>query len=116
MAKEVVEWVRENVIVAINKFKKNISKKLQIKKLILFGSYARGDYHEDSDVDLILVSPAFRRKKFVKRSWGFYKFWHLDPEINYPVDFICYTQEEFKKLKKCVSLVSMALEEGIEIN
>ena len=106
---------RENVISAINKFKRNISKSIDIKKLILFGSYTRDDYTSDSDVDLILVSSDFKGKNFTKRSWGFYKFWHLDPEIKYPVDFICYTPEEFEKLKKRVSIVSEAIKEGIEI-
>jgi hypothetical protein len=31
------------------------------------------------------------------------------------VDFICYTPEEFEKLKKEVSIVSEAFKEGIEI-
>jgi len=31
------------------------------------------------------------------------------------VDFICYTVDEFNKLKKKISLVSTALKEGIEI-
>lgn len=29
-----------------------IAKKYQISKVCLFGSYARGDYHEQSDIDL----------------------------------------------------------------
>ena len=37
--------------------------------------------------------------------------WPLD----LPADFICYTPEEFEKLKKEVSIVSEALKEGIEI-
>lgn len=94
----------------------NISKNVKLQKIILFGSYARGDQHKDSDVDLILVSANFKRKKFVKRSWGFYKYWHLDSDINYPVDFLCYTPEEFKKLSKGVNIVSEAIKEGIEIN
>jgi hypothetical protein len=40
-----------------------------------------------------------------------YDFW----DLNYPVDFLCYTPEEFNKLKKEVSIVSEALKEGIEI-
>jgi hypothetical protein len=36
-------------------------------------------------------------------------------DLNYPVDFLCYTPEEFNKLKKEVSIVSEALKEGIEI-
>ena len=29
-------------------------------KVILYGSYARGDWHEWSDIDLVVVSPDFR--------------------------------------------------------
>lgn len=29
----------------------------RIERIILFGSVARGEYHEDSDVDLIVVTP-----------------------------------------------------------
>jgi hypothetical protein len=36
-------------------------------------------------------------------------------DLNYPVDFLCYTPEEFNKLKKEVSIVSEALKEGVEI-
>jgi len=36
-------------------------------------------------------------------------------KINYPVDFICYTEEEFNKLKNKISIVSVAIKEGIEI-
>jgi len=30
----------------------NLAKKYQVKKVILFGSRARGDYHRTSDIDL----------------------------------------------------------------
>ena len=32
-----------------------IAKKYPVKKINLFGSYARGDYKENSDVDMILI-------------------------------------------------------------
>ena len=32
---------------------------IPIKKAILFGSYAKGNYHEWSDIDLAIVSKAF---------------------------------------------------------
>jgi hypothetical protein len=34
---------------------------------------------------------------------------------DYPVDFLCYTPEEFRKLSKQISLVKQAIKEGIEI-
>ena len=42
---------------AIARFSKAIEAKgIRINKLILYGSYARGDYREGSDIDLILIS------------------------------------------------------------
>ena len=45
---------------AIARFSKAIEAKgIRINKLILYGSYARGDYREGSDIDLILISEDF---------------------------------------------------------
>ena len=103
---------KKNAIVGeLNKFKKQLSLNIPIKKMILFGSLAKGRYHKDSDIDLIIVSDKFRGKKSFKRSIGFYKYWDSD----YPVDFLCYTPEEFNKLKRQITIVREAVREGIEI-
>lgn len=96
----------------LREFKKKIEKKYGIKKMILFGSLAKGEQKEDSDVDFIVVSEKFKGKNHLKRSPSLYLEWNF----GYPVDFICFTPEEFEKLKKRVSIVSEALHEGIEIN
>lgn len=106
MDKRKVELIKELKI-----FKKKISKKYKIDKFILFGSRVNGKFHKDSDVDLILVSKKFEGKKSFKRSPEIHMKWDLD----YAVDFLCYTPEEFDKLKKQVSIVSEALKNGIEI-
>ena len=92
-------------------FKYRLSKRLPIDRMILFGSYAKGKPHKDSDVDLIIVSPKFRGMEFRYRPIGFYKHWNLDA----PFDFLCYTPEEFNKLKKQITIVKEAVNEGIEI-
>jgi len=66
---------------------------------------------EDSDIDLILVSRNFAGKSFFDRPIGLRKFWTL----HYPVDFLCYSPEEFKKEKRRVSIVSEAIREGLEV-
>ncbi len=95
----------------LKEFKRNLSKKININKIILFGSRAYGKPNRWSDFDLMIISKNFRRKKFRYRSLGFYKYWNLD----YPVDFICYTPEEFNRLKKQITIVKEAVENGIEI-
>ena len=95
----------------VKEFKRKLSEYLPLKKLILFGSRASGKKHEFSDFDLIVVSPKFKRKKMFERGIVLYDYWNM----NYPVDFLCYTPEEFDRLKKKVTIVREALKQGIEI-
>lgn len=95
----------------MKKFKKELSKKISIKKMILFGSRATGKTHKWSDFDIVVVSNDFKGKKSFERGIGFYDYWGYD----YPVDFLCYTPEEFEKLKKKITIVRNAVKEGIEI-
>jgi hypothetical protein len=48
---------------------------------------------------------------FFKRGAKMYDYWTLD----YPVDFLCYTPEEFNRMKKQITIVKEAVENGIAI-
>lgn len=100
----------KTIIKGIKEFKNKLSKEKKIDEIIFFGSRVKGKHKKYSDIDLIIVSPEFRGIK-TGRAIGLHKYWKL----NYPVDFLCYTPEEFKKLKKQISIVSTALKEGITI-
>lgn len=95
----------------IENFKKKMQKDFKISKLMLFGSFARGDYKKWSDVDLLIVSKDFKKFKKVQRAAKLYDYW----TYKYPVDFLCYTPEEFNKLKKQITIVREAVKEGIVI-
>src|SRR3954454_11257121 len=43
---------------AIRRFARQVAERFQPDKIILFGSYAYGTPHEDSDVDILVVMPA----------------------------------------------------------
>ncbi|MBU2578965.1 nucleotidyltransferase domain-containing protein [Patescibacteria group bacterium] len=66
--------------------------KLPIKKVILFGSYAKGEQHKWSDIDLCIISSAFNRKKdpldylWSKRIVN--KNVHIEPIGFHPKDFV----------------------------
>ena len=102
---------RKKHINLLREFKKGLSENIPIQKMLLFGSRAKGKPHRWSDFDLIIVSQKFRGKVSFKRAVGFYDYWNLD----YPVDFLCYTPEEFKRLSKRITIVREAVREGIEI-
>ena len=102
---------KDNLKKELQKFAKRISNEIDIEKIILFGSRATDDFGENSDVDLIIISDDFDGMNFFERVKKMYDFW----EIELPVDFICYTKNEFNNLKKGVTLASIALKKGIEI-
>ncbi len=74
-----------------------------VRKVILFGSMARGDTHEWSDIDLIIVKDT--DKKFLDRLDEFY----TGPSE--PKDILVYTPEEFEYMKER-PFVKNALKEG----
>src|SRR6516162_11533392 len=44
---------------AIRRFARQIAERFHPEKMILFGSYAYGAPHEESDVDLLVIMPAY---------------------------------------------------------
>lgn len=102
---------KRNIIKKLKYFKAQLKKDFIIQNFIFFGSRVSGRPHRYSDIDLIMVSPKFRKFDFVERGSKMYDYWSL----HYLVDFLCYTPEEFKRLQKRVSIVSEAVKTGIEI-
>lgn len=46
-------------LAAIRRFARQIAERFQPEKIILFGSYAYGTPHEESDVDLLVIMPTY---------------------------------------------------------
>ncbi len=56
------------VVNVLKKFKSSLEARgIMVTKIVLFGSYARGTSHEDSDIDVIVLSPAFSGKGLFDR-------------------------------------------------
>jgi len=56
--------IKEIIFQCINELKKN---NIPIDEVILFGSYAKGNYTEYSDIDLLIVSPIFKGRRMEDR-------------------------------------------------
>lgn len=96
----------------VSEFRRTLERQFgTIDHVIVFGSQARGDAHADSDVDVIVVSPAFRGMNSLLRSAEARRSWTR----HVPVDILCYTPEEFADLSQRFSLVSEALREGTDV-
>jgi predicted nucleotidyltransferase len=55
---------------AIRRFARAVAARFQPEKIILFGSYAYGKPHADSDVDILVVMPARNQRDQVSRFTG----------------------------------------------
>jgi predicted nucleotidyltransferase len=77
-------------------------------EVILFGSHARGDPDENSDVDLMIIAKS-NLPRF-KRSRELYKLMRPYP---FAMDLVVYTPEEIERgMRSPVSFVSTVLREG----
>jgi len=92
MAKREIETIIE--------YLKNLLKNrgIKIDKIILFGSYARGNYKEDSDIDIVIISKDFSGKGiFEKAKMLGDTEWRLIDKFLVPVDIITMSPEDFEK-------------------
>lgn len=77
-------------------------------RVILFGSYGRGDADEDSDVDLLVIKPQvdnpYEEMLHLRRAIG---------PIGAGVDVLVYTEKNVEERKDwCTSPIYWALREG----
>ena len=94
----------------VKRFINLIVKKFNLKKIIIFGSFAREDYHKGSDLDLIIVGEF--KERFVDRIGKIIELNDSDLEI----DAMVYTEEEFQKMiQDRRPFIEQALEEGIVV-
>ena len=64
------------------------------EKIILFGSAARGDYHADSDIDLLIIKKSDKKKAYrIKEIFESLR----NTSRTYSLDPIVYTPDEIKK-------------------
>ena len=69
-----------------------IIRRYRPKKIIVFGSFARGDVHQGSDLDLVIIKNT--KEKFLRRMDAVLDL--CDGEI--AVEPLVYTEAEFKKM------------------
>ena len=82
-----------------------ILRSLGVKRIVLFGSVARGEVAVWSDLDLIVVLDS--ELPFIKRLGWLYD--HLQPRVG--LDLLAYTPQEFEALRERPFL-RQALREG----
>ncbi len=86
---------KREVLEIISGFQKALEGKgIEINKLVLFGSYATGQFREGSDIDVVVISDSFTGKGYWERidilSDAIY-------EVFAPVEAVGMTPDEWEK-------------------
>jgi predicted nucleotidyltransferase len=104
--------VRKEIIDIIRLYLKDLSfNGIDIKKAILFGSHVKGNFHKDSDIDLMIISPIFDSNydEYLTR------IWFLTKSTGYKIEPVPVGERKF--LEDDVSpLLEMVRREGVEIS
>ncbi len=104
-----------NPIQITRDYVKNLKDKIRVEKTILFGSSARDEMNQDSDLDIIIISPDFKKMKYIDRLILLSKA-RGNQFTFIPMDILGYTNEEFEKMAKESVVLGEAQKEGKEIS
>ena len=83
---------REEILRGLDRLVRRLKETLPLEKVYLFGSFATGNIHEGSDIDLVLVGQF--RERFQER---IFRVLELNDE-NLPVEPLCYSPDELEAM------------------
>lgn len=103
--------MNEEVFSRIKKIAERLKKEYSAEKVILYGSYAKGEAAEDSDVDLFIIAPT--NERFFQRMATVLRLIR-DLKKGIPIEPIVLTSNEVKeRIEIGDQFIKQIIEEGI---
>ncbi|GEM_PF-802182 len=99
---------------ALTRFAKRLNEEIGATRVLLFGSYARGNAYYDSDYDFIVVSPRFEGVDSFHRGRDLRDIWTKVGGYG-PMDIVCLKPQEFDCASTHITLVNSVLPEAIDL-
>lgn len=97
------------VVTSIKNYLKAVAQMgIPVKYGVLFGSYVRGQEHEWSDIDLLVVSPRYD-KKWTHKDWA--KLWVIAAQTDSRIEPIPVGEKQFKE-DNSSAIIEIARREG----
>ena len=103
----------EAVQAELDKLKELIINAIPVEQIYLFGSYAYGKPHKDSDLDLYVVVKDDLPMRDLDA--GLQIRFAIDPEKSMPVDIIAKNKRDFTNRLNAITLERKVTREGIRI-
>lgn len=105
--------MKREILLRMKRISERLKEKYDANTVILFGSYARGEETEDSDIDLLVIAPS--KERFFDRI-GSAKRLIRDLRDGLPIAPIVLTPEEAEKRRKIGDqFITDILENGVNI-
>lgn len=105
--------IMQDIMERIKAISKRLKKEYHAQRIILFGSYARGEATEDSDVDIFIIAPV--KERFFERGATVRRVVR-DLYRGIPLSPIVLSQKEVEeRLRRGDQFIGQILEEGIEL-
>lgn len=87
MAQKIPKKIKKDIIKYVDELKRDIP----IDRVVVFGSYAKGNFTSKSDIDLAIISDFFS-KKGSNNSFLFRKLWNVK---NSNIDPVGYSNKDY---------------------
>lgn len=95
---------KDQVDEIIKGFISRLVNEIPVEKVVLFGSYARGNPKEHSDIDLAIISDWFRDKTRIESMQYLSR---IAASYNTLIEAIPFTNEEYRQLDKRTFLATI---------
>ena len=103
-------YSKDEVIALIRTFVEDLRRDFPINRAFLFGSYARGQIKDYSDIDLALICPAITSANSFELNQ---KIFHRAMLFNVELEPICFSPEEFEQEQ--LPIIQDIKQSGVEI-
>ncbi len=94
------------------KIKARIQQKNPLAQIILFGSHARGQSHNDSDWDILILLNQNQVNRMTEREYRD-ELYELELEIGEPISTLVFSKTEWEQKHKLTPLYQNIKREGI---
>jgi len=110
MSKDKMQMIIKDVILGLQKIIKS-----DLESVILYGSYARGDYDQDSDIDIALLLKCTRMEMKVYTDALADLMVDLNLEYDVLVSFCCIPYKEFIEKRNVLPYYRNIVQEGVKL-
>ena len=101
--------VDRKIVRSIRKYLKVLTENgIPVRYAVLFGSYVKGKQHEWSDIDLLIVSPLYDKRRSFKQVS---KLWRIAAQTDSRIEPIPVGEKQFKE-DDSSAIIAIARHEG----